>query len=349
MGLKKLIKNRISGEWKNIFNHNVEQLERKQEENQTSHKATNKRIDNLVLASGGDSPNEVTDARSDTQGNAFETLKGRLDSEQTWNVRALKDANELIAQQRIEINRLNGTIEELYESTGGATDIYVSAERGNDKTGDGTEEKPFKTIQEAVNTLPFLSSVRFYIHVEPGSYLEDVVVDGVNANAIVIVATNNDTTDAVIQPTGVYVRSIQFNACQAYCRVRGLSQTDVANSRGYFIHFIGSAYGAVDNCYAKQNTKNLNNSNFRFQEEYRCFVWDRTNGNIYGTGISNQKYAISSMFTGIVRVTNDVKGSSNNIVYYARGAIVFVGAEKYRQLDGSQMSWISYGGQVFDL
>lgn len=327
----------------------MEQLERKQEENQTSHKATNKRIDNLVLASGGDSPNEVIDARSDTQGSAFETLKGRLDSEHTWNVKALKDANELIAQQRTEINRLNGTIEELYESTGGETNIYVSAERGNDKTGDGTEEKPFKTIQEAVNSLPFLSSVSFYIHVEPGSYLEDVVVDGVNANAIVIVATNNDTTDAVIQPTGVYVRSIQFNQCQTYCRVRGLSQTDVANSRGYFIHFIGSAYGAVDNCYAKQNTKNLNNSNFRFQGEYRCFVWDRTNGNVYGTGISNQKYAISSIFTGIVRVTNDVKGSSNDIVYYARGAIVFVGAEKYRQLDGSQMSWISYGGQVFDL
>ena len=80
MGLTKLVKNRISSEWKNIFNSNVDYLERVQDENKTKHKATNKRIDNLVLGSGGDSPNEVVDARSNARGDIYDTLKERIDA-----------------------------------------------------------------------------------------------------------------------------------------------------------------------------------------------------------------------------------------------------------------------------
>ena len=345
MGLSKLIKNRISKEWKDVFNSNVDYLERLKEENQTSHKATNKRIDNLVLSSGGDSPNEVTDARSDTQGNAFETLKGRLDSEHTWNARALKDANELIAQQRTEINRLNGTIEELYGSTGGETNIYVSAERGNDKTADGTEEKPFKTIQSAIYGIPFLSTASYYLLVEPGVYFENVIIEGINAKVIEIVGSNNAVSDATKEDTGVFVRSICYENCKTYCRVRGITQTDPQNSMGYFIYFIGSTYGAIDNCRAVVNTKSLEVKNNIRQGGYRTYVWERCIGNVYNSAISNQKTAISALFGATVRSSNNVYGSANELLFLAEGSFIFVGANK--QITGTKEKRYNYGGQVF--
>ncbi len=40
-------------------------------------KSTNSRIDNLVLHSGGESPNEVVDARVNNKGEVFDTQIGR--------------------------------------------------------------------------------------------------------------------------------------------------------------------------------------------------------------------------------------------------------------------------------
>lgn len=344
MGLAKLVKNRISSEWKETFNYNVEQIEREQERNQTSHKATNKRIDNLVLNSGGISPNEVTDARTDTKGTIFETLKARIDNGETLTIEELKDVNEKLKKQKEEITQLNDIIKELYSGEGSNVDIYVSVDRGNDNTADGTEVKPFKTIQGAVNGIPFLSSTRYFVNVEPGVYLEDVVVSGVIANGVVIQGTNKDVVDAKKEDTGVFVRSIQFHTCQAYCATRGITQTDVQNSGGYFIHFVGCVYGAVDNCRAVTNTKGVVGPNFRW-EQYRCFVWDRTQGNIYGARISTQAYAIVSLYTGMVRVTNDVFGGSNLICYVAYGSFILKG--KDNGLTGGQESTTNYGGQVF--
>ncbi|MEQ7227972.1 hypothetical protein ABQD95_16305, partial [Enterococcus avium] len=78
MGLLKLISNRISTEWKESFNKNVDILNRIIRGQTTKIDTTNKRIDNLVLKSGGDSPNEVVDARVNNKGEAFETLESRL-------------------------------------------------------------------------------------------------------------------------------------------------------------------------------------------------------------------------------------------------------------------------------
>ncbi|MDT2774783.1 hypothetical protein P7H39_14815, partial [Enterococcus durans] len=78
MGLLKLISNRISTEWKEAFNRNVDYLENLEKNLDEQHKSTNSRIDNLVLHSGGESPNEVVDARVNHKGEVFDTLHGRL-------------------------------------------------------------------------------------------------------------------------------------------------------------------------------------------------------------------------------------------------------------------------------
>ena len=78
MGLFKLISNRISTEWKEKFNKNVDYLNSLETKLSDQDKATNSRINNLVLHSGGDSPNEVVDGRVDYKGQAYSVLQDRL-------------------------------------------------------------------------------------------------------------------------------------------------------------------------------------------------------------------------------------------------------------------------------
>ncbi|WP_156096364.1 hypothetical protein [Tetragenococcus muriaticus] len=296
-----------------------------------------------MLNSGGDSPNEVTDARTDASGTIHETLKARIDAGENLTTEEIKDLNETLTNQREEISQLNGVIQDLYGGDGSNVDLYVHAGRGNDTTADGTEEKPFKTIQAAVDGIPFLASSRFYIHVAPDVYLEDVHVRDNNITAIEIVATNNEVTNAKEGDTGVFVRSIFFENCQAYCRIRGVTLTDAQNGPGFFTRFDRCSYGAVDNCRAAINTKNLDTNNFRWSD-FRCYNLESTMGNIYGTLARNQDFAISSMFASSLRVSNSVSGSRNNVVYSANGAIIFAtGAD----LTGETKIISTYGGQVF--
>ncbi|MDT2526013.1 hypothetical protein P7D64_22450, partial [Enterococcus raffinosus] len=78
MELLKLIKNRISTEWKKTFNDNVDILNGITRDQNQKIDIVDKRIDNLVLHSGGDSPNEVVDARVNNRAQQFDTLQGRL-------------------------------------------------------------------------------------------------------------------------------------------------------------------------------------------------------------------------------------------------------------------------------
>lgn len=343
MGLKKLIKNRISSEWKNIFNSNVDYLERVQDENKTKHKATNKRIDNLVLASGGDSPNEVIDARTDDSGTIHDTLKARIDRGENLTIEELKDINETLKNQREEIDQLNGVIKELYSGEGSNKNIYVSTKKGNDTTADGSEDKPFKTIQAAVNGIPFLSPSRFYIYVEPGTYQEDIIVSGLIINGIEIIATNADVSDAKEKDTGVRFRSITFINCNCYTRVSGITQIDVENSPGYFIYFIGGSYGSIENCRATTRSKDIDTGKWN---EYRTFVWERTNGAIFYCQADYQDEVITAIYNSTPRV-NQVGGKANRLNYRSHASIIFVGDADFEDSGDNQLTYA--GGKVYDL
>lgn len=337
MGLMKLVKNAISSEWKKTFNDNVDYLNGLETRVDQKNKATNKRIDNLVLNAGGDSPNEVVDARVNTDGVIFETLRERLAAGEELTKEELTLVNQLIKNQSEAITQLNSTIQELYGGSGGSISLFVSAELGNETTADGTEEKPFKTIQAAINSLPLLSTTKFYIYVEPGVYLEDVVINNITSSLLEIIATNNSITDAATGDTGVYVRSMAFNDCKMYCAVRGFTQTDIQNS-DKFIYFLGASYGAVDNCRAAQNSKDI--------YFYRAYNWERcVAGAIYRSYAANQYVAVSAMFCSAMRINPTLSGDGNNIVVRSEGSIVFKSSSA--SISGTTAESKSYGGQVF--
>ena len=68
------------------------------------------------------------------------------------------------------------------------------AKTGNDTTGDGSESKPYLTIQKALNSLPKLLLARADIVIHGGTYEEAVLVYGFSgANSLTIEGAENET------------------------------------------------------------------------------------------------------------------------------------------------------------
>jgi hypothetical protein len=332
----KLVKNRIGIEWKNAFNHNVDQTQREIDRLDQRDHYTNNRIDNLVLSAGGDSPNEVVDARVNWRGDRFATLQARLIA-----------GEELSSQERqelvIKINNLNDgydqlleVIQMLYGGSGGVQTIYVS-KNGNDVTGDGTELKPFSTIQAAINSLPLLSTTHFIVRVGVGAYLEDVVVRGLKAARLEIEAENTESVSAITQNLGCYLRSVEFIDCDMYCRIRGFQSTDIANSPGHFVKYTRVAYGAIENCRATASTIN--------HGSYNTFFYNGSVGNAYTCWASNQRMVLRAEFAATTRLSGDIAGNSNTVVCGARGAIIY--RDTAASITGTTMEQRSLGGQIF--
>lgn len=78
-----------------------------------------------------------------------------------------------------DMNRIEGNILELYNSTARAdVTIYVSP-TGNDNTGDGTISNPYGTITKAIESIPNnFSRKAVGINIAAGTYEEDVIIRG---------------------------------------------------------------------------------------------------------------------------------------------------------------------------
>ncbi|MDR3761153.1 MAG: hypothetical protein Q3Y14_06095, partial [Enterococcus sp.] len=185
MGLLKLISNRISTEWKEKFNKNIDYLNDLEKKLSDQDKSTNSRIDNLVLHSGGDSPNEVVDARVNNKGETFPTLQGRLVEHETLTDEQISELVTNAASQKEQVNQLNKAVQQIIGGYNEPINIYVS-KNGSDVSGDGSEEKPFLTIQTAVNNVPLVTTSQITIWVDSGAYLEDVMIRNLNFTSFLI-------------------------------------------------------------------------------------------------------------------------------------------------------------------
>lgn len=336
MGLLKKIGIHLDRKFRDTINDNVDIANREFDRLDQKDHYTNNRIDNLVLSAGGDSPNEVVDARVNWRGDRFATLQARLIA-----------GEELSAQERqelvIKINNLNDgydqlleVIQMLYGGSGGVQTVYVS-KQGNDTTGDGTEQRPFLTIQAAINSLPLLSTTHFIVRVGVGAYLEDVLVNGLKAARMEIVAENTESVNALTQNLGCFVRSIEFIDCDMYCRVRGFQSTDVFNAKGFFIRYSRVAYGAIDNCRATINTRDI--------ADYHLFLFNSCLGNVYTCWASNQRVVLRAEFAATSRFSGDIAGNNNNILCSSRGSIIY--RDTAAPITGTTTEQKSLGGQIF--
>ncbi|WP_307781063.1 hypothetical protein RBL01_010430 [Enterococcus sp. SB12] len=305
MGLLKLISNRISTEWKEKFNKNIDYLNDLEKKLSDQDKSTNSRIDNLVLHSGGESPNEVVDARVNNKGKVFDTLHGRLLEHENLSDEQISELNTNMDSQKEQVQQLNKSVQQIIGGYNEPIDIYVS-KNGSDVSGDGSEEKPFLTIQTAVNNVPLITTSQITIWVDSGAYLEDVMIRNLNFTSFLIRPIDNfDTIDPSKSDLPVKVRSICFTACKGYCQVAGMQIVDTANGADYGIRNEQSGYMAINRCKFAENTKTLARYN-------AVYVGGTSKINMYGdTTLINQKVAIYAVLMGEIIVS--AFGSGNDI------------------------------------
>ncbi|WP_185932163.1 hypothetical protein, partial [Enterococcus durans] len=257
MGLLKLISNRISTEWKEAFNGNVDYLNNLEKKLSDQDKSTNSRIDNLVLHSGGDSPNEVVDARVNNKGETFPTLHGRLVEHETLTDEQISELNTNMDSQKEQVQQLNKSVQQIIGGYSEPINMYVS-KNGSDISGDGSEEKPFLTIQTAVNNIPLITTGSITVWIDSGVYLEDVMIQNLNFTSFLIRPIDNfNAVDPSKTDLPVKVRSICFTACKGYCQVAGMQIVDTANGADYGIRNEQSGYMAINRCKFAENTKTL--------------------------------------------------------------------------------------------
>lgn len=83
-------------------------------------------------------------------------------------------ANEILARQ----------IYNVPQKTTADMTLYVDGTNGSDGNN-GSAEKPFKTIQRAVNSVPQVVNHWVTINIASGNYAEDVTVNGFVGSGIV--------------------------------------------------------------------------------------------------------------------------------------------------------------------
>ncbi len=318
MGLVKLISNNIALKWKQTFNDNVDYLENLEKNLDEQHKSTNSRIDNLVLHSGGDSPNEVVDARVNNKGETFDTLQGRLSAAENLSDERITQIADSANNNKEQINQLNKTIRELYNGSGSEVSIFVSADKGNDAIAEGTEEKPFKTIQMAINAIPLLSSIATTVFVDDGVYLEDVRLSGNIVPRITLRTVQNIQYDDVYNAKlPVKIRSISVVNCNANIQVYGIQFIDQANTAASrFPHSIEIRDGGmlvVQRCSFAEDTRKLEN---------HATVYSNGNSkaHVMESLFNNQNTVFYTDTPAEMRVGGNNKGTGNNLVYCAENA-----------------------------
>lgn len=314
MELLKLIKNRISSEWKKMFNDNVDILNRIIRGQNQKIDVTNKRIDNVVLHSGGDSPNEVVDARVNNKGETFDTLESRLLAAENRHDEDVENTNGTLLNQQKQMEQLNNSIGKLMGTYGATIDYYVSATKGDDKSGDGTEQNPFATIQMAVNQIPLISSARATIWVDDGVYLENVILASIFCVSLTIRTIQNvDSFDLSKVDLPVKVRSIGFASSAGYFQIYGLQAVDTANAiqtDGNTCAFFckQGGYLALNRVKCAENTKSSTNYN-------ALYVNGNSKMNIYYSHFVDQSILLraSAMSTALFSGTNTGSGNAVGI------------------------------------
>lgn len=320
MAFKKWVRNTLGLEEKETFNNNVEESEKQFGVVKGLIQAVNQRINNIVLKSGGTSPNEVVDARTGYNGEQHPILKERLDDEYQKQENRISATENGISDLQDEQQEMEMKLNKLYGGTGESVSIFVSSSVGNDTSGDGSVQKPYKTIQRAANDIPLTSTSEFHIEIEPGAYYEDVRITNRTCPRIIVRGTNHTTVNSHNADTGVFVRSIYISDCSGYCSTIGLTQIDAINtgltsSTGTRVGlmFTRCGYAVVNNCRNMQDTKNLG---------YAAIYYDACTGRIYDSKFSNQGTVLFANFMSHLEYENTNVGEANNEVIRCHRSII---------------------------
>lgn len=323
------------------FNENMTKIENGFLEQTIDVSSTNRRIDNLVLNSGGDSPNEVVDARTSLNGQIYDTLEERLNGDSSAISSSLADTNERLENVETSNKDLEEKLEELYGEATQNMFIYVSKARGNDEVGNGDFDNPYKTIQKASNSIPkIVSGIDIEIICDPDNYDEDVIIEGIfGAEHVYLRSSNAAVVDAKAQDTGFYIRSVTFSSIAAQCVLEGMTQSTVIPEKDSIVNFLRVDYASVGNCRFDKNLKATDKITVKY---------DQTKGGTFGNCyISNQNIILKAIYNSTCNFSglNVMSGISNTGLYSQR-SIIYSDYEETEIIATTKVVR-SAGGQIY--
>ncbi|MBC2132071.1 hypothetical protein [Listeria innocua] len=305
--LKKWIDNALNLSFKLIFDQDIDLIEKYLQELKNANKATNARIDNVVLRSGGNSPNEVVDARTTAAGEIHKTLEARLNADSADVADKFDSTDEKLKSVEESNKKLEKTLKELYGEATQNWSIHVSKNKGNDDTGDGTMENPYKTIQRAANAIPkIVSGIDIEIICEPANYDEDVVIEAIfGARYVYLRSSNSTTVDAKIQDTGFYVRSVTFSSIAAQCILEGMTQSNAITQKDSIVNFLRVDYATIGNCRFDKNLKSTDKISIKYDQT--------RGGTVANCYFHNQNTILKAIYNSTCNFssTNVMSGLSN--------------------------------------
>ena len=197
--------------------------------------------------------------------------------------------NDNIVPVKNNLENTDETLSKVYKKMTSSVNIYV-ASTGDDNTGDGTIEQPYRSIQKAVDTIPKLIEKDHFIKVSEGEYDEEVIIKGISGSAVWI-----SRKDGVVDPSNtrpnVKVKSITYYDCNAYCKIESIEQLKPEEIVGQsFIRFSRCSYGTVHACL-------MDNGNITKP----TLIWDRSGGGFNSCKFENQRQCVNSMNGSAIR------------------------------------------------
>lgn len=172
---------------------------------------------------------------------------------------------------------------------------YYVDTAGNDTTGDGSQAKPFKTINKALSMLPQIINHDVTINILSGTYNEPILVAGFSGKGSINVNGASNASDAV-NFIVEYV-TLMLNTCRVI--ISGFATNSPTN---YSFQSYSNSFVNFINCISNV----ANNSSYGLMA---------TNGGvtcIYGTTLSNRAVGIVALYGAIV-ISDTNNGSGNTV------------------------------------
>ncbi|EDN7640838.1 hypothetical protein MWH39_001640 [Listeria monocytogenes] len=277
-----------------------------------------KRITNLVIASGGNSSNEVVDLRvSKIQNKIFELAKDRLDSDLDSLADSLRNVMTRITSIELTNEQVLYMLNRLYGLDAGSIEVYVDSVSGDDTNGTGEKNKPFKTINKATMNFPrVFNSNTLRLWINPGRYDEDVIIPPLSGVTLYILSSNYETVDPVTGPTACQVRSISVSDTSGYIYIAGIEQTNTAGTtKNYFIKATRCGFVRITKCRMAFNTKAI--------DPFTAVFIDACSADVNGCYFASQNVDVRGYNTARVEVQNTTHGAKSAIGLYPQSADIF--------------------------
>lgn len=208
----------------------------------------------------------------------------------------------------------NSEFYRVYGLYGVYRDIYVDPS-GNDTSGEGTIDKPFRTIQRAFNSIPKLVDRDTTVWVSAGDYNEEASLQGVSG-AGVFVRRRGGVVSASGN-TGVRVRGLRFYEMNCYVFVQNLTFYNSSSiSASQVVLFSRCQYGTVNACRFDSDLTSSSKESIK---------WDGSGGGVNSSYFARQNVCVLSLNGSAVRVdsTNVHEVSNSNTHVVAQAGIVY--------------------------